>query len=247
MEFSAWEPQYERIRREFGFAMDREVRSADLLEALLPEEARHDGLVRASARLRDRDVLVVGLAPGAGPPPIWRLGRTDPPPVVVAADGAAAVCLDAGIVPAVVTTDLDGPLPAEVNANRKGSLVVIHAHGDNLPAVEEWVPQFPGELAGSWAGPPRPALLNVGGFTDGDRAVCLAEHARARRILLWGFDFDRVEEPTPSEAERKRAKLRWAKRIVADLARESPVPIAIWRPDGTQVPYGGGISDASTR
>jgi 2-amino-4-hydroxy-6-hydroxymethyldihydropteridine diphosphokinase len=247
MEYTAWEPQYERIRREFGFSMDREERSADRLEALLSEEARTNGLVRASSRLRGRDVVVVGLAPRSGPPPIWRLGRVDPPPVVVAADGATSVCLEAGIVPAVVTTDLDGPLPAEVNANRKGSLLVVHAHGDNSPAVEEWVPQFPGELAGSWAGAPRPALLNVGGFTDGDRAVCLAEHARARRILLWGFVFDRVEEPTPSETERKRSKLRWAERIIGELARSSSVPIVTWRRDGTQVPYGGGISDASTR
>ncbi len=247
MEYSVWQPQYEEIRREFGFSMDREERAADRLEALLPEEARTDGLARVTARIRGRDVVVVGLAPRAGPPPIWRLGRMDRPPVVIAADGATAVCLDAGLVPAVVTTDLDGPLPAEVNANRKGSLVVIHAHGDNEPAVGAWVPQFPGELAGSWAGPPRPTLLDVGGFTDGDRAVCLAEHARARRILLWGFDFGRAEEPTPAEAERKRAKLRWAERIVGELARLGRVPIETWRRDGTRVPYGGGISDASTR
>jgi 2-amino-4-hydroxy-6-hydroxymethyldihydropteridine diphosphokinase len=247
MEYSDWAPQYERIRREFGFSMDQEERSAAGLEALLPGEARSDGLGRAVARLRARDVIVVGLAPRAGPPPIWRLGRLDPPPVVVAADGATAVCLEAGVVPAVVTTDLDGPLPAEVNANRRGSMVVVHAHGDNQPAVEEWVPQFPGELAGSWAGPPRPALLNVGGFTDGDRAVCLAEHARARRILLWGFDFAQVEEATPAEAERKRAKLRWAERIIGERARVGAVPIVSWRRDGTQIPYAGGISDASTR
>jgi 2-amino-4-hydroxy-6-hydroxymethyldihydropteridine diphosphokinase len=247
MEFAVWEPQYERIRREFGFAMDREERSAARLESLLPVEYRDRALPRATAPLRGRDVIVVGLAPRAGPPPIWRLGRVDRPPAVVAADGAAAVCLDAGIVPAVVVTDLDGPLPAEVNANRKGSLVVVHAHGDNGPAVEEWVPQFPGAISGSWAGPPRPALLNVGGFTDGDRAVCLAQHAAARRILLWGFDFGQVEDPNPSDANRKRAKLRWAARIIEELAASGSVPIVTWRRDGTQVPYAAGISDASTR
>ncbi len=247
MEFSAWAPEYERIRREFGFAMDREERSAERLEALLPDAARTGGLPRAAALLRGREVIVVGLAPRAGPPPLWRLGRTDPVPVVVAADGATAVCLDAGIVPAIVTTDLDGPLPAEVNANRKGSLVVVHAHGDNLPQVEEWVPQFPGELAGSWAGAPRPALLNVGGFTDGDRAVCLAEHARARRIRLWGFDFGWVEEGSSAATERKRAKLTWADRIIGELARAGAVPIVSWRRDGSEVPYLAGISDASTR
>jgi 2-amino-4-hydroxy-6-hydroxymethyldihydropteridine diphosphokinase len=247
MEYADWAPRYERIRHEFGFPMDREERSAERLTELLAPASRTDGLGRAVRRLQGREVVVVGLAPRAGPPPVWRLTSQSPATAVVAADGAAEICLDAGIVPAVIVTDLDGPVASEVAANRKGSLVVVHAHGDNQAAVEEWVPQFPGELAGSWAGPPTASLLDVGGFTDGDRSVCLAEHARPRRILLWGFDFEHVEGGTPLEMERKRAKLAWAMRIVDELARSSTVPILDWRRDASIVPYGAGISDASTR
>jgi 2-amino-4-hydroxy-6-hydroxymethyldihydropteridine diphosphokinase len=247
MEYARWAPYYDEIRREFDFPMDREERSARRLDQLLPPAARVNGLGRATERLRDRDVVVVGLAPHAGPPPIWRLPHASPAPALVAADGATKTCLDAGIVPAVVVTDLDGPIPSEIAANRRGALVVVHAHGDNLPAVEEWVPQFPGELAGSWAGPPTASLLDVGGFTDGDRGVCLAEQSRARRILLWGFDFGAVEEASAEASRSKRAKLAWARRIVGSLATTSTVPILDWRHDGSIVPYGGGISDASTR
>jgi 2-amino-4-hydroxy-6-hydroxymethyldihydropteridine diphosphokinase len=247
MEYAEWAPRYEQIRREFGFPMDREQRSADRLVGLLSESARSDGLGRAVGRLHGREVVVVGLAPHAGPPPIWRLPPASPAPAVVAADGATKVCLDAGIVPTIVTTDLDGPVPSEIAANRRGALVVVHAHGDNESALAEWVPQFPGELAGSWAGPPTASLLNVGGFTDGDRGVCLAEHARTRRVLLWGFDFEDVEETSVHEVERKRAKLAWARRILGDLARTGSVPILSWNHDGSIAPYGGGISDASTR
>ncbi len=238
MQYSAWAPRYEAIAREFGFPFDREIRSADRLESLLPAPARERPLERVTERLAARDVVVVGLAPGAGPPPVWRLPSIGPPAAVVAADGATVACLDAGLVPAVIATDLDGPLPAEVAANRRGSLVVVHAHGDNESAVQEWVPEFPGELAGSWAGPPRPALLDVGGFTDGDRAVYLAEAAGARRVLLWGFDFDSVEEPDATGEDRKRAKLRWARRLVEELATESRTPILAWRRDGSFAPYG---------
>jgi 2-amino-4-hydroxy-6-hydroxymethyldihydropteridine diphosphokinase len=247
MDYSTWAPFYERIAREFGYPFEREERSAERLEQLLPPAARSRPWERIRARLDGRLVIVVGTAPERGPPPLWRLPAGPARPVVVAADAATKVCLDAGIVPEVITTDLDGPVPAEVAANRRGALVVIHAHGDNQPALEEWVPQFPGELAGSWAGPPRPALLDVGGFTDGDRAVFLAEDAGAAAILLWGFDFEAVNEPTASEQARKRAKLGWAERLIAELARRSATPIRRWERDGTFVPYPPGKSGASTR
>ncbi len=154
----------------------------------------------------------------------------------MAADGATRICLDAGLTPDVIVTDLDGPVPSELSANASGSLAVIHAHGDNVPALERWVPEFSGELAGSWAGPPRDGVLDVGGFTDGDRAVLLAEHVGARRILLWGFDFERVD---PSEASGpKLAKLAWADRLIREVAGRSSTPIEWWARDGRRRPYG---------
>ena len=247
MEYPDWSPTYRRIAEEFGFPFDREVRSADRLEALLPPSAREPPLPRVARRLAGREVVIVGTAPGAGPPPIWRLADRATGTAVVAADGATAACLGAGIVPDVVVTDLDGDLPAEVVANRRGSLVVVHAHGDNRPALEEWVPQFPGEVAGSWAGPPRPALLDVGGFTDGDRGVYLAEHVGARRLVLWGLDFDHVAETDPSRAQRALIKLAWARRSIDRLVEQRPTPVELWQRDGSFRPYPPGKNVASTR
>ncbi len=237
MEYSAWAPHYERIRAEFGFPFDREQRAAALLESLLPRAARHDPLPRLRELLSGREVVVAGLAPSAGPPPLWRRPGGGEPTAIVAADGATTACLAAGIVPSVIVTDLDGPIPSEIAANRRGSLVVVHAHGDNVEALREWVPQFPGEVVGSWAGPPREGLLDVGGFTDGDRAAFLAAHTGARRVLLWGFDFDHVTETDPAGRARKLAKLAWARTLLAELAAAGPVPILTWNPDGTSVPY----------
>ncbi|MFZ1023964.1 MAG: 6-hydroxymethylpterin diphosphokinase MptE-like protein, partial [Thermoplasmata archaeon] len=152
----------------------------------------------------------------------------------------ARPCLEAGIVPTAIVTDLDGPVASELSANARGAFTVIHAHGDNIPALEEWVPHFTGELAGSWAGAPTPILLNVGGFTDGDRAAYLAAHVGARRVILWGFDFDRVEESDAASADRKRAKLEWARRLIGVLAERSTAPIVTWEIDGTLHPYVGG-------
>jgi len=53
-------------------------------------------------------------------------------------------------------------------------------------------------------------LRNYGGFTDGDRAVCIAEHFGAARVTLAGFDFDNPIPDTPS----KLRKLAWARKII---------------------------------
>jgi uncharacterized Rossmann fold enzyme len=244
VDYVDWAPHYARIQREFGYTMDRERRAADRLVALLPPTARQTPLARVAARLNGRDAIVVGLAPRAGAPPVWRLPPTLPPPAIVAADGAAARCLDAGLVPEVVVTDLDGPVPSEVLANARGALIVVHAHGDNVPQLDRWVPEFAGELAGSWAGAPTEELLDVGGFTDGDRAAFLSQHVGARRLLLWGFDFEEVDEPTPEAGEQKQSKLRWARDLLALLALGS-TPVLTWRSDGTIVPYGAGNGPAT--
>ncbi|MCI4317688.1 MAG: DUF115 domain-containing protein, partial [Thermoplasmata archaeon] len=247
VEYAEWEPQYHRIMAEFGFSWPRERKSAERLRELLPDAALEAPERRLAARLRGRDAIVVGLAPHVGAPPLWKLASAVRPPAIIAADGAAARCLDAGLVPEVVATDLDGPVPSEVSANARGALVVVHAHGDNLPAIDRWVPEFGGELAGSWSGPPEGGLIDVGGFTDGDRAAYLAHHFGASRILLWGFDFENVEESGPAESARKKEKLRFARENIRALVRAGPPKVYSWEPDGRIRDYGPTETGPSTQ
>ncbi|HZY70554.1 MAG TPA: 6-hydroxymethylpterin diphosphokinase MptE-like protein [Thermoplasmata archaeon] len=245
MEYSQWAPRYEEIGREFGYPFERELEAADLLDQLLDERSRRNGLGRARGRIGGRTAIVVGGARGFGAPPVWRLAKEHPSPSLLAADGATVPCVEAGLVPDVIVTDLDGPVPAEVNANMRGALAVIHAHGDNRTALERWVPEFGGEVAGSWAGPPRPALLNVGGFTDGDRAAYLAEACGARRILLWGFAFDELDPRASGPVAVKRRKLAWARRLLGELAAAGASPIALWGRDGAIRDYPGIVDPSS--
>ncbi|HEV8049055.1 MAG TPA: 6-hydroxymethylpterin diphosphokinase MptE-like protein [Thermoplasmata archaeon] len=168
--------------------------------------------------------------------------------MVLAADGATERCLSAGVVPELVVTDLDGPVASEVTANARGALVVIHAHGDNTAALLQWVPEFTGELAGSWAGPPDDSLLDVGGFTDGERAAFLADHCGATEVLLWGFDFAKVVETDPEARERKLAKLRFAESDLELLRSSTATPLIEWRRDGSRRPFhAGGAAAKSTQ
>jgi 2-amino-4-hydroxy-6-hydroxymethyldihydropteridine diphosphokinase len=246
LEYTRWAPRYEEIRSAFDFPFEREEESARRLSQLLPEPAHAEALDRIAGRLAGRTAIVVGRAPRQGAPPVWQLPAETPPPVLLAADGATVRCLDAGLVPDLVITDLDGPVASEFNANARGALAVIHAHGDNQAMLECCVPEFRGELAGSWAGPPRDGLIDVGGFTDGDRAVYLAEHVGARRVLLWGFDFEHPAASRGASPERKLEKLKWAKRLIEELASVSSTPIVQWASDGTFQRYGGKV-EASTQ
>jgi 2-amino-4-hydroxy-6-hydroxymethyldihydropteridine diphosphokinase len=234
--YSQWAPEYERIRARFGFSMDRERAASERLVELLPRPALERAEQRIRARVQGRDTIVVGLAPRSGAPPLWMLPRTEIPPALVVADGAAERCLAAGLVPDIVVTDLDGPIPSEVTANVRGALVVVHAHGDNVPALERWVPQFPRELAGSWAGPPERGLVDFGGFTDGDRAAYLAEYVGAPRILLFGFDFEHVDVGEADPGVKKQ-KLDVARENLDLLAREGRSRIEVWTADGALTPY----------
>ena len=236
MQYERWAPVYERIRAAFGYSWEDERAAAACLRGLLAPSAE-DLFPELVHRLRGREVVVVGQAPGAGPPPIWRLARSADGTAVIAADGATVACLNAAVVPDVVVTDLDGPVAAEITAQARGARVVVHAHGDNRALLERWVPEFAPPVLATWAGAPDPPMLNFGGFTDGDRAAYLAEAAGARRILLWGFDFDRTDAAEPDPA-RKRQKLRWAALALDHLATTAPGRLYVWARDGRIEPYG---------
>lgn len=211
MQFSDWEPIYHAILEDFGFNSAHDEEAAKLLDELLQQKKQ--SLEHAAMRLRGKKVMVMGNAP------ILRDELADldrESEAVVAADGATAVLLEKGIVPEIIVTDLDGPFQAILSANKMGSIAAVHAHGDNLDALQRCVPQLEMVIGTVQCKPPE-GLYNFGGFTDGDRCVFLAKELGAASIRLMGFDFD-DESVTP----RKRKKLAWAKRLIEIALSENP-------------------------
>ena len=209
MRLESWEPQYRAILEDFGFSRSLDEEAAELLRELL--QGRENSLLAAEALLSGRRAVVCGNAPSLSRELAdMRNGEMDNA-VFLAADGATVSLLDHGILPAIVVTDLDGPFPAILKANKLGSIVVVHAHGDNLEALKRYVPLLDRVIGTAQCRPPE-GLYNFGGFTDGDRAVFLAREMGAASIELVGFDFE-DQSVTP----RKKKKLAWAKKLI-DLA-----------------------------
>jgi|WetSurMetagenome_2_1015567.scaffolds.fasta_scaffold03333_10 2-amino-4-hydroxy-6-hydroxymethyldihydropteridine diphosphokinase len=212
MQFTAWQPIYYSILQDFGFSEERDEEAAELLAGIL--RGREPMLPAARSILSGCRAIVCGNAP--------KLSREldelqDRNAIFLAADGATAVLLEHNIIPDIVVTDLDGPFSAILKANRMGSIVAVHAHGDNLDALKRYVPELKRVIGTVQCRPP-PGLHSFGGFTDGDRTVFLARELGAASIELLGFDYE-DESVTP----RKKRKLEWAKRLI-ELALEDVPP-----------------------
>ena len=138
MEFSAWEPHYREILASFGFSREDDEKAAALLATLIG----HDDLPALARLVKGRTVVVCGNAPGLG----QELTLIPKGSVVFAADAAADVLFTHGIRPEAVFTDLDGATDLLVEMNRAGTIVVVHAHGDNIPLLRDWVKRLPGPV-----------------------------------------------------------------------------------------------------
>ena len=107
--------------------------------------------------------------------------------VVFAADAAAEVLDSHGICPDAIFTDLDGATDRFIELNNEGTIIVIHAHGDNMPLLKHWVPRFRGKVVGTTQAAPLPHVYNFGGFSDGDRAVFAADELGRLAYHARGF------------------------------------------------------------
>lgn len=147
--------------------------------------------------------------------------------VLIAADGAARALLENGMTPGICVTDLDGDIPSIIKAGRLGCITIVHAHGDNMPALKEYVRMIPGVKLGTTQAAPKGHILNFGGFTDGDRAVYMAVHYNAAKIILFGMDFGRKvgEYSGKKGTALKLQKLAAGKRLLEELAANTKIPI----------------------
>lgn len=205
MEFKDWEPIYEEILLDFGWSREKDEEAAMQLSHLLAGKTSNLSVLKN--KLEGKDVLVCGNA--------LTLSNdldkiTTERYLIIAADGATSTLLEKGIAPDMIVTDLDGYIPDEIEANRKGALMVVHAHGDNMKRLE--AVRDMKNVIGTTQAAPLANVYNFGGLSDGDRCVFLAHSFGARSITLAGFNF-RDEKVTYI----KKKKLKWAQRLITYL------------------------------
>lgn len=202
MKFEEWEPYYEEILAYFQFDRKKDEEAAEFLDHLMIR----DDLPMLTERTVGNHVTVCGNAPGL----IKEIDQIRG--TVFAADAAASVLFAHGIRPDAIFTDLDGADETFQDMNWQGTIIIIHAHGDNIHLLKYWVPRLIGPVIGTTQSRPLPHIYDFGGFSDGDRAVFAAHELGASSVSLVGFDCDDTSvDPV------KRGKLIWARKLLALL------------------------------
>jgi len=207
MQFNEWEPTYLEILKDMGYDRPSDEASARLLKVLMINSDLIDDDELGS--LIGRTAAITGGA----------FDTNDIPNVdtLIATGSSIPRLLSLNVVPDIIVTDLDGDVEAQKKASALGSVTVIHAHGDNADAIMEHAREFSGKVLMTTQSRPELTIYNFGGFTDGDRAVCMAEHFGAEKIILMGFDLKSPRSKDGSDPETKLKKLKWAEKIISSF------------------------------
>jgi len=216
MKYSDWDPIYKAILVDFGFEQEKDDEAAEVASELIARKREGVETVKQEVerRIKGKIALICGNAPclerDMREKEIDDLSRDH---VVIAADGATSVLLRNAIIPELVVSDLDGNIADIIYANRLGAIMVVHAHGDNIAMLKKVLPVLNENVICTTQSKPIRNVFNFGGFTDGDRCVFLATELCADKIELIGFDYE-----DKKVSARKKKKLKWAKRLIGDVA-----------------------------
>ncbi len=210
MNYKDWKPIYEEIIKDFGYSKEK-----DIMAANVQSEVRGSDSLKILKRLQGSSVEILG--PYA----------ENPSEKIVMIAGASLSHLDKiDIDNSFLVTDLDGDTILQKEKNKDGLTTLIHAHGDNIDLIKKYSPEFTGHVISTCQCRPLENVYNFGGFTDGDRCVFIADHFKAKKVILNGWD---LENPAPKGDKRiKKKKLKWAHKLI----RLVDIPISVKQSKG---------------
>ncbi|MCL4314897.1 MAG: DUF115 domain-containing protein [Candidatus Thermoplasmatota archaeon] len=140
--------------------------------------------------------------------------------ITVVADSAITKFMNLFGIPDIIVTDLDGGIDNILFCQKKGSLLFVHVHGDNIPTVLDFLETFSGNAIFTSQAGTVGCVHDFGGFTDGDRAAYIADSLSAERITLRGFNFERPVPKPGSPPARKLLKIGCAREFIRILAEK---------------------------
>ena len=221
MNFETWLQWYENILHSFGFKRSDDEKSAEYLNDFL--ERHPQNRMKIEDLPHKQDIIVFGAGPSIKKHILYlKETKQIENSLLISADGATTALLEEDLMPDIVVTDLDGKLGDLLKVNQLKSIMVIHAHGNNLHLLKSNLNKL-NHIMGTTQSIPLKNIYNFGGFTDGDRAVFLAIELGAENIILAGMDFGTIvtkysrpnlKEDLNVADDIKKLKLEYAQELV---------------------------------
>lgn len=224
VKYNNWNEYYQIILEDFQFSQQEDEKTAQQLELLVKQKASYNP--------NKKECIIYGAGPSIKKhikQVKQKYNITDY--IHIAADGATTALLEENIIPDIIVTDMDGNIQSIKEANQKGSLLFIHAHGDNIDKINRHVPTLE-NIVPTTQSQPTGKLENYGGFTDGDRAVHIAVYKyHMKTVILAGMDFGEyvtkysrpnIKNNIEKADEFKKLKLKYAEEILTTLIEDNP-------------------------
>ena len=233
MRWELWRPWYDEIVRRLNLDIAADEAAAKILNDILPKPE----IEKLTSLVKKKECIVFGAGPSLDDDlkKLERAGFLNK--TLIAADGATSAVLEYRN-PEIIATDLDGVVKDQLEAWRRGSWIVVHAHGDNVSQVRKIAPKLKERIIGTTQVEPFGRLYNFGGFTDGDRAAFMAHELGAKKIYLVGMNLGAEIGRYSGDKDRKRKliKLEICKELLSWLARELGANITNLTSKGEEIP-----------
>ena len=223
-----WWPWYQKIVTQFKYDIHADQKAAVILSNLIFKSSINPSSMEKF--ITDKPVIVFG----AGPSLKQNLYQLRKEGIlnrfsIISADGATTALLKvATLTPQIIISDLDGNIKDLIQANRLGSIMVIHGHGDNIAKLKKYVPKLR-NIIGTTQAKPTSNVFNFGGFTDGDRAAFVASSMNPRLLVLAGMDLGKnigeYSKKKIKSYDEKLMKLQFCKHLLEWLASKVKFPL----------------------
>ena len=218
MTIVGWESKYRGILKDFGYSRKKDEQSSRLLDSLLPKNI---GVKKIRDLIENKPVFVIGAGPSLSS--CISILKKHKKITKIVADGATKAMIENHLKPDIVVTDLDGDIKSLKKVGDRNTIMIVHAHGDNSEKLN--LVKYFKNCIGTTQTKPKGKIHNFGGFTDGDRSVFLANHFKAKQIILLGMDFGnrigRYSKTRVVNRTTKIKKLRRGKKLLEWLAKKS--------------------------
>lgn len=215
---SGWNLRYLEILKEFKYDKKQDLESAIILNSMIKDNRL---IQKIQKKIESKPVFIIGSGPSlrSAIPFLKKYKKI----TKIVADSALKTIIENKIIPDIVVTDLDGDEKSLKKIGKTNSIFVVHAHGDNISRLQ-FVENFR-NYVGTTQTKAFGKIHNFGGFTDGDRAVFLASHFDAKKIILFGMDFGnkigKESNTKISDRKIKLKKLKKAKSLLEWLSKKT--------------------------